>query len=234
MDTTRPALLCLLFSIIILQTAAPALAGDRLRAEQLFVEAQKALSRSEIERAESLLTDALAADPAFTSAIWQLAQIYEKKGKLEHARELLIRGLQQQPDAAWALRCFGVARIERVVVSNQSAVARGLCGEDDVRAVNDRIRDLVRAAGGGLEAFYFCPHHPDHGPPCSCRKPEPGMLLRAAEELGLDLEQSVAIGDASRDLEAGARAGTATVHYPGSWVATCRNALAELLRRASR
>ena len=103
MNTTRRVSLCLLFVIIILHTAAePADAGDRLRAEQLFVDAQKALSRGEIDRAESILTDALAADPSFTSAIWQLAQIYEKKGKLEHARELLIRGLQQQPDASWA------------------------------------------------------------------------------------------------------------------------------------
>ena len=102
MNTTRSALLCLLVVIFILHTNTPVHAGDRLRAEQLFVEAQKALSSGEIERAESLLTEALAADPSFTSSIWQLAQINEKKGKLEHARELLIRGLQQQPDAAWA------------------------------------------------------------------------------------------------------------------------------------
>jgi tetratricopeptide (TPR) repeat protein len=102
MNTTRPVALCLLFIIIALHTAAPAHAGDRLQAEKLFVEAQKALSRGEMERAESLLKEALAADPSFTSSIWQLAQIYEKKGMLEHARELLIRGLQQEPDATWA------------------------------------------------------------------------------------------------------------------------------------
>ena len=102
MNTTRRIALFLLFLIFILHTASPALAGDRLRAEGLFVEAQKALSRGEIDRAESLLTEALAADPSFTSSIWQLAQIYEKRDKLEHARELLIRGLQQEPDASWA------------------------------------------------------------------------------------------------------------------------------------
>ncbi len=102
MNTTRSIALCLLFLIVILHTASPAHAGDRIRAEKLFVEAQKALSRGEIERAESLLTEALAADPSFTSSIWQLAQIYEKRDKLEHARELLIRGLQQEPDATWA------------------------------------------------------------------------------------------------------------------------------------
>jgi len=102
MNTTRPIVLCLLFLIIALHTAAPVWAGDRLRAEELFVEAQKALSRGDMERAESLLKEALAADPSFTSSIWQLAQIYEKRGMLEYARELLIRGLQQEPGATWA------------------------------------------------------------------------------------------------------------------------------------
>ena len=102
MNATRPVVLCLLSVIIILYTAAPAHADDRILAEMLFVEAQKALSRGEIEHAESFLKEALAADPSFTSSVWQLAQIYEKRGMLEHARELLIRGLQQEPDATWA------------------------------------------------------------------------------------------------------------------------------------
>ncbi len=102
MNTTRPIVLCLLFLIIVIHTVSPVSAGDRLEAEELFVEAQKALSKGDMERAESLLKDALAADPSFTSSIWQLAQIYEKRGMLEHARELLIRGLQQEPDATWA------------------------------------------------------------------------------------------------------------------------------------
>jgi tetratricopeptide (TPR) repeat protein len=102
MNTTRSIALYLLSLIIILYTAVPADAGDRIQAEKLFVEAQKALSRGEIERAESLLTEALAADPSFTSSIWQLAQINEKKDKLENARELLIRGLKLEPDATWA------------------------------------------------------------------------------------------------------------------------------------
>jgi len=74
----------------------------RVQAEGLFVEAQKALSRGDSEGAEALLKDALTKDPAFTSAIWQLAQIYESRGRLDYARELLVRGLAQDPGASWA------------------------------------------------------------------------------------------------------------------------------------
>jgi tetratricopeptide (TPR) repeat protein len=102
MNTTRAVALSLLSLIIILHTDAVPQTTDRIEAEKLFVEAQKALSRGENERAESLLKKALAEDPTFTSSIWQLAQIYEKRGMLEHARELLIRGLQQEPHATWA------------------------------------------------------------------------------------------------------------------------------------
>jgi tetratricopeptide (TPR) repeat protein len=102
MNTTRALVLSLLPLIVILVMATAAQATDRIQAEKLFVEAQKALSRGENDRAESLLKKALAEDPSFTSSIWQLAQIYEKRGSLEYARELLIRGLQQEPQATWA------------------------------------------------------------------------------------------------------------------------------------
>ena len=128
MNTTRPVVLCLLSVIIILYTATSVCAGDRIQAEKLFVEAQKALSRGEIERAESLLTEALAADPSFTSSIWQLAQIYEKKGMLEHARELLIRGLQQEPDATWArekLAALEKALTQKLLRNAQSYMESG-------------------------------------------------------------------------------------------------------------
>jgi tetratricopeptide (TPR) repeat protein len=102
MRAVRIVLITILLLMITSHTAAHAQTTDRLRAEKLFVEAQKALSQSDSERAESLLKKALEEDPTFTSSIWQLAQIYEKRGKLEHARELLIRGLQQEPQAVWA------------------------------------------------------------------------------------------------------------------------------------
>ena len=95
-----PAISLLL--LLLTNTAVVAQSGPREQAEYLFVEAQKALSRGDGELAESLLKEALQKDASFTSAIWQLAQIFEEKGKLEYARELILRGLQQDPGATWA------------------------------------------------------------------------------------------------------------------------------------
>jgi tetratricopeptide (TPR) repeat protein len=102
MKPVRVILLAVLLLLITSHTAADAQTTARSRAEGLFAEAQKALSQADDERAESLLKQALGEDPSFTSSIWQLAQIYEKRGKLEHARELLIRGIQKEPQATWA------------------------------------------------------------------------------------------------------------------------------------
>jgi tetratricopeptide (TPR) repeat protein len=86
----------------VLAGAAHGQSTARIEAEQLFVDAQKALARGDDAAAESLLQKSLRRDGSFTSAIWQLAQIYEKRGQLEKARELIIKGLQQEPDAVWA------------------------------------------------------------------------------------------------------------------------------------
>jgi D-glycero-D-manno-heptose 1,7-bisphosphate phosphatase len=101
-------------------------------------------------------------------------------------------------------------------VSNQSGVARGLLSEKDVDAVNKRMTDLLRAEGAQIDAIYYCPHLPEGKVPnyskvCDCRKPRPGMLLRAAEEHGIDLAHSVIVGDAPRDVEAGLAADTGAV-----------------------
>ncbi len=103
-----------------------------------------------------------------------------------------------------------------VVVSNQSGVARGLFSEDDVARVNERLARLLSEEGVDVERFYHCPHHPEGTVPeysvqCECRKPSPGMLLRAADELGIDPAASYMVGDRARDLEAGRRAGARTV-----------------------
>jgi D-glycero-D-manno-heptose 1,7-bisphosphate phosphatase len=120
------------------------------------------------------------------------------------------------PGAAEALRRLNDLRIPVVIVTNQSAVARGMASEIDVTAVNDRLRVLLAAAGAHLDGIYYCPHHPEIGVSpyrrsCDCRKPLPGLLQRAARELGLDLPASAMIGDSLRDLEAGAAAGCATL-----------------------
>jgi tetratricopeptide (TPR) repeat protein len=98
--------------------------SSRIEAERLFVEAQKSLARGDDEKAESLLMKSLQYDDSFTSAIWQLSQIYEKRGQLEYARELLLRGLQQEPDASWARD--KLARMEKNLTSRLLSEAERL------------------------------------------------------------------------------------------------------------
>lgn len=113
-------------------------------------------------------------------------------------------------EGAAALHAAGYAL---VVVTNQSGVARGLFEEDALDAVEARLRDLL---GVPLAGFYHCPHHPEGSVggfaiDCTCRKPAPGMLRRAANELGLDLAASWIVGDILNDVEAGNRAGCRSV-----------------------
>jgi D,D-heptose 1,7-bisphosphate phosphatase len=103
------------------------------------------------------------------------------------------------------------AGFQLVVISNQSGVARGMFKESALTAVESRIRQLLHEIKVPLRAFYYCPHHPDgkiakYSIRCECRKPQPGLLLRAAEELNIPLEYSWMIGDILDDVEAAHRA----------------------------
>jgi len=88
-----------------------------------------------------------------------------------------------------------------VVLSNQSAINRGLVSRSEVDAINGRMVRQVEASGGRVDGVYVCPHRPDEG--CSCRKPEPGLLHQAAAELAIDLNSSYLVGDALDDMQAG-------------------------------
>jgi D-glycero-D-manno-heptose 1,7-bisphosphate phosphatase len=110
------------------------------------------------------------------------------------------------PGVPEALRRLSEAGLALVVVSNQGGVARGLFTEQDILAVNARTSELLAAAGApAIDGWYWCPHHPDFSGRCDCRKPAPGMLKRAAEELGLDLSASWVVGD--HPVDAGAARG---------------------------
>jgi D,D-heptose 1,7-bisphosphate phosphatase len=103
-----------------------------------------------------------------------------------------------------------------VIISNQSGVARGYFGEDALGAVEDQIKRFLSAGEVRLDGFYYCPHHPEgntvhYAVECDCRKPLPGMLLKAADDLGVDLSLSWMIGDILNDVEAGNRAGCSSV-----------------------
>ncbi len=134
--------------------------------------------------------------------------IVEDRGFLGDPAEVALL-----PGAAEGLLALARAGFLLVVVSNQSGVARGLFSESAVAAVNAAIGEALRRAGGpAIDAWYSCPHLPEgivpeYARPCDCRKPAPGMILRAARELGIDLAQSVAVGDRARDVEAGRAAG---------------------------
>lgn len=98
-----------------------------------------------------------------------------------------------------------------VLISNQSGVGRGLVSETEHRALQQRIQELLTPARVTLDGAYYCPHHPDAG--CDCRKPAPGLLFRAAKELGCDLPSSVMVGDKHSDVAAGHAAGCRAVLF---------------------
>ena len=103
-----------------------------------------------------------------------------------------------------------------VVVTNQSGIARGYFTEDDLSRMHDYLRAMLTPFEVTLDAIYHCPHHPDGiidalAIRCDCRKPRPGMLLRAAQDLSLDLTTSWFVGDILDDVEAGNRAGCNTI-----------------------
>lgn len=120
------------------------------------------------------------------------------------------------PGAGSGLRRLAQAGFALVVVSNQSGVARGYFPESALTAVEARLRELLQAEGAQLDGFHYCPHHPvgkvpEYARSCSCRKPAPGLVLAAAQQLNLDLRQSWLVGDILDDIEAGRRAGCRTV-----------------------
>lgn len=119
-----------------------------------------------------------------------------------HVLPGVVDGLKRLQDAGYAL----------VVVTNQAGIGRGLYGEAEFQALTAHMRALFAAAGVQLAGIYHCPHHPTAGvgaykTDCSCRKPQPGLLLQAARELALDLPASFIVGDKGSDLEAGRAAG---------------------------
>ena len=130
------------------------------------------------------------------------AVFLDRDGTLIREREYLadpegVELLEGVPGALARLRAAGFVL---VVVTNQSGIARGLYSLEDYRAVARRVDEVLAREGVLPDATYFCPHHPDHSGPCSCRKPATGMYRQAARELDLDLGQSYFIGDRVKDV----------------------------------
>ncbi len=116
------------------------------------------------------------------------------------------------PGVPEALRRLREAGFLLIVVTNQSAVARGWLTEERLQAIHRALNAALHRKGAGVDAFYYCPHLPQgkverYAGPCACRKPAAGMLRQAAEDWGIALERSYAVGDSERDVEAGRRVG---------------------------
>jgi D-glycero-D-manno-heptose 1,7-bisphosphate phosphatase len=110
------------------------------------------------------------------------------------------------PWAGPAVRKLNEAGLPVVVITNQGGVAMGYFPEVLVEDINSKIRSELNKVGAILDAVYYCPHHPngvveEYRRQCQCRKPAPGLLLRAARELDIDLERSFLVGDRFRDTE---------------------------------
>jgi len=124
-----------------------------------------------------------------------------------------VKLLDGVPEALIELKSLGY---KLVVVSNQSAVARGIITEESLDEIHDRLQKLLAEKGATLDRIYYCPYHPDgvlakYRKESDWRKPNPGMLLAAAEQMDIDLGQSWMIGNSNIDIEAGSRAGCRTI-----------------------
>ena len=127
-------------------------------------------------------------------------------------------GVTLIPGAAEAVRRLVAVGFTPAVVSNQSGLARGLITRSEAENVHRRFVQLFAEASGVTLPCWYCPHGPDDG--CECRKPLPGLLHRAASELGLTGEPGVMIGDKPSDVDAGLAAGYHGLMFRGDWNGT--------------
>ena len=131
-----------------------------------------------------------------------------------------IEELELIPGTAEALKCINSSEYLAIVITNQPVIARGECSVQELEEIHNKLETLLGKEGAYIDALYYCPHHPDKGfegerpeykIECGCRKPKPGMFLKAAEDYNIDLSQSIMIGDGKNDMEAGKAAGCQTI-----------------------
>ena len=138
----------------------------------------------------------------------------DRDGTINVEKDYLIdpADLELLPGVGEALRRGQEAGYLLVVVTNQSGVARGYFTTNEVEGLHDHLQRELLPFGVQIDAFYLCPHHPEHGAgPCACRKGAPGMLLQAARKHHIDLAASWMIGDKRSDVEAGFHAGCRSI-----------------------
>ena len=127
-----------------------------------------------------------------------------------------VEQLELIPGAADAIRRINGSSFKAVMATNQAGAARGYFPESMIEEVHERLKEMLSGERAFLDGIYFCPHHIDGQVDhlrlrCSCRKPEPGLLLQAAKDLNLDLSRSYMVGDKMSDIEVGHRVGAQSV-----------------------
>ncbi len=132
----------------------------------------------------------------------------DRDGVIIHNRAGYVRSLRQvifYPRSLQALAALANSRYKIVIVTNQAGVGRGFITAETAAEINRVMVQAIVDGGGRVDGVYVCPHAPSEA--CACRKPQPGLLIQAAAELGIDLAASYMIGDALSDIAAGQRAG---------------------------
>jgi D-glycero-D-manno-heptose 1,7-bisphosphate phosphatase len=146
------------------------------------------------------------------------AVFVDRDGTLVHDVGYLSRreDLRWYPWTIDAIRLLNRAGYLVCVTSNQGGIGLGLCPESFVQAIHREMDETVSAAGGRIDGWYYCPHHPravtaELRIDCACRKPKPGMIERAARDLAIDVARSFVIGDKMADVDLGRQAGATSV-----------------------
>jgi D-glycero-D-manno-heptose 1,7-bisphosphate phosphatase len=134
--------------------------------------------------------------------------ILDRDGTINHDSDHYIKSLDEWRPIKGAMEA--IARLTQagsriIVATNQSGIARGLFTTRTLFEIHDALQRAATQAGGRIDAFFFCPHAADAG--CSCRKPEPGMLLEIARRFNVSLKDVYMVGDSLKDTQAAAAAG---------------------------
>ena len=140
------------------------------------------------------------------------AVFLDRDGVINEDRDDYVKNIHElviYPYVPESISALNEVGFDVIVISNQQGIAKGLIKEEDLDKIQMAITRQVESAGGKISAFYYCKHFSSDR--CSCRKPQPGMILQAASDFDIDLSQSFMVGDTTKDVGAGKSAGCRTV-----------------------
>lgn len=138
--------------------------------------------------------------------------VLDRDGVINHDSDAYIKSPDEWipiPGSLEAIARLSQAGYRVLVATNQSGLGRGLFDTKTLDAIHNKMESAIQAMGGKLAGIYYCPHLPDDN--CSCRKPNPGLLLQMGRDLGIDLRQTFLVGDSLKDLQAAAAVGAKPV-----------------------